>query len=122
VLLPAKKIVGARLKLGARSVRAARCPLGIPPSKDCATRYALSASTRFVQLTDGQSVEAYVPPLPQIFPAFPADILYPFFRPAAGGAARALSEAEAGPSAWFLVAVPAFVFVVGAAMRRNQVS
>mmetsp|Transcript_12103 Transcript_12103/g.34817 ORF Transcript_12103/g.34817 Transcript_12103/m.34817 type:complete len:667 (+) Transcript_12103:27-2027(+) len=123
LLVPAKKIAGARLKLSSRSVRAARCPLGQPTGQPCHTRYAITASTRFVQLTEGQSVEAYVPPLPRIFPAFPADVLYPFFRPssAAESSRRMLHEAEPTSSLWTLVALPAFVLITAAAARRHKV-
>lgn len=124
LLAPAKKVAGAQLKLGTRSVRAARCPLGQPAAAPCVTRYALTAATRFVQLTDGQSVEAYVPPMPQIFPAFPADVLYPFFRPAAAddSSRRMLHEAEPSTGMWAVVALPACILVVGAAARRHKMS
>lgn len=124
VLAPAKKVAGAQLKLGTRSVRAARCPLGQPAATPCMTRYALTAATRFVQLMDGQSVEAFVPPMPQIFPAFPADVLYPFFRGAAAedSSRRMLHEAEPSSGMWAMVALPVCILVVGAAARRQKMS
>jgi hypothetical protein len=124
LLAPAKKVAGAQLKLGTRSVRASRCPLGQPAAAPCVTRYALTAATRFVRLMDGQSVEAFVPPMPQIFPAFPADILYPFFRPAAAedSSRRMLHEVEPSSGMWAMAALPACILVVGVAARRHRMS
>lgn len=118
-LHPAKKIVGARLTLGTRSVRGARCAAG--GRGGCATRFALTVSTRFVQLTEGRSY-TFVPKLPRIFPPFPEDFLYPFYGRSAADDERRLGEEPSRwreGAVWALLAVPAGGVLVAAAARSR---
>ena len=107
--------MGARLTLGTRSVRGARCAAG--GRGGCATRFALTASTRFVQLTEGRSY-TFVPKLPRIFPPFPEDFLYPFYGRSAADDERRLGEEPSRwreGAVWALLAVPAGGVLVAAA-------
>jgi len=75
VLLPVRKVVGARLEVSYQTVSARRCPLG----RKCDTTVSVSATTSFTTLPrDGRAYE-FVPQTPQLIPSLPSDFFYPFF-------------------------------------------
>ena len=69
---PISKIVGAELHFTARTIAAARGPLGTPAT----TALTLTATTTFARL-DAQSFD-FVPEAPTIIPPLPYDFFYPF--------------------------------------------
>ena len=71
-LVPISKIVGAELHFTARTIAAARGPLGTPAT----TALTLTATTTFARL-DAQSFD-FVPEAPTIIPPLPYDFFYPF--------------------------------------------
>ena len=75
VLLPVRKVVGARLEITSKDVRARRCPIG----RRCDTLYSVSASASFTTLPlDGRTYE-FVPSTPKLIPSLPSDFFYPFY-------------------------------------------
>lgn len=74
---PIRKVVGAELVFGARSVQAASCALGGGASSCPPTVTTITATATFAKL---ESTEfAFIPEAPQLIPPLPYDFFYPFF-------------------------------------------
>ena len=74
---PIRKVVGAELVFGARTVQAVSCALGDGLASCPPTVTTVTATATFAKL---ESTEfAFVPEAPQLIPPLPYDFFYPFF-------------------------------------------